>query len=145
MNQGIIRHIKTLRVFAEDIEPVSKQRLAAAVLYKGKIISIGFNQMKTHPFAVEYAKNDEAIYLHAETDAIYKAKKKLTEQELRKATLIIVRAKNDINSNKHFGLAKPCPGCARCIEDHKIKTVIYTDESEMNKMKFIVEHADYNS
>jgi deoxycytidylate deaminase len=134
------RYIRLLRTIAEDVAPVGKARLAAAVLYKSKIIAIGVNQYKTHPFAVEYSKHPEAMFLHAETDAIFKARKKLTDVELKKSTLIVVRVKS---SNQHnetvFGLAKPCTGCTQCITDHGIRTVIYTENSERKQLRYVTE------
>lgn len=135
----IIRHINLLKVVAEDVVAVSNARLAAAVFYKGKVVSIGVNQHKTHPFAAKYCRHPEAIFLHAEVDAINKAKKKLTEQELKKATLVIVRVKQDVNKKTEFGIAKPCNGCEKCIEAHGIKNVIYTDNSDNGKIKFTTE------
>ena len=133
---NVVKHIETLKVIAEDLEPVSNARLAAMVIHKGKIVSIGVNQHKSHPFAAEYSKNPEAIFLHAETDAIYKAKKKLTSSELRKATLIVVRVKTS-GKDTVFGLSKPCEGCTKCIQDHEIGTVIYTENSNKNEMKYV--------
>jgi tRNA(Arg) A34 adenosine deaminase TadA len=75
MNNVILQRLKEV---AEDSEPVSKVRLAAAILYKNKIVSIGRNQYKTHPIMLRFCKNPEAIYLHAEVDAINRAKKILT-------------------------------------------------------------------
>lgn len=138
----VLRHIETLKTIAEDVEPVSRARLAAMILYKGKMVSIGFNQSKSHPFAAKYGKHPEAIYLHAEQDAINKAKRKLTEAELRKATLIVVRVKSEHNGKTTFGIAKPCPGCAQCITDHKIRTVIYTETTEGGNLKYITEVAN---
>lgn len=139
-----LRHINLLKLIAEDVEPVSKARLAAMILYKGKAVSIGFNQLKSHPFAAKYSKNPDAIYLHAEVDAINKAKRKLSETELRKSTLIVVRVKTDTDDNTTFGIAKPCSGCAKCISDHNIKTLVYTETTEFGKLKYVTEIADVN-
>ena len=56
------RHLKTLFLIARDVEPDVNSRHAAAVVYKGKIISIGTNQNKTHPNAVKYQKNSFNIF-----------------------------------------------------------------------------------
>ena len=130
------RIIKQLRLIAEDLSPVANARIAAAIVYKGKIISIGVNQDKSHPFAAEYSKNPKAIYLHAETDCILKAKKKLSEKDLVKATIFVVRIKSSDLGDNLFGLAKPCSGCSRCIEDHQLKKVIYTEDSTLEKLIF---------
>lgn len=144
MNTSVIRHINTLKTVATDLEPVSRARLAAAVIFKGKIVSIGFNQYKTHPFAAKYGRNPDAIYLHAEHDAINKAKRRLTENELKKSTLIVVRVKNENDGKITFGIAKPCAGCAQCISDHKINTVIYTETTRGGELKYTTEVANAN-
>jgi deoxycytidylate deaminase len=130
------RYIEILKPIAEDMEPVSNARLSAMIVYKNRIISIGVNQKKTHPFAAKYSKNPDAIYLHAEAAAILSAKKKLTDAELKKSTLIICRVKYDRKFNTIFGIAKPCSGCEKCIEYYGIKTVIYTEDSDVGKMKY---------
>lgn len=129
------KQISFLRAYAEyEVEPVSLKRakFAAAVIYKGSIVAIGCNKNKTHPLAVKYAKNSKCETLHAEVDVIIKAQKKLSADELKKATLLIVRVKcKDFKRRKEayvFGNAKPCEGCARCIADNKIGTVIYTND-----------------
>jgi cytidine deaminase len=111
-----------LRAIAQEVEPVSRMRLAAAILYKNKIVSIGTNKYKTHPVMKKFCKNPDAIFLHAEVDAIHKATKLLTLKQLEKATLVVVRVKQDGSS----GLAKPCAGCQDCIDHYKLKEVVYT-------------------
>ena len=133
---NIQRVIKHLQLIAEDLAPVSNARLAAALLYKNKIVSVGCNQDKSHPFAFEYSKNPEAIYLHAETDCILKAKKRLGERELARSTLVVVRVKSGCNGGREFGLARPCLGCSNCIEDHNIRRVIYTENSTEKKLHY---------
>lgn len=132
------KYLDILKTIAEDVEPVSRAQHAAMVIYRKKVVSIGVNQMKTHPFAAKYSKNPEAIFLHAEASAILSAKRKLSESELKKATLIVCRVKHDTKGNPLFGMSKPCEGCARCIEEHGIKTVIYSEDSPKGKMKYTV-------
>lgn len=133
---NVKRQLNILKTIAEDVEPVSNARLAAMVFYRGRPVSFGVNLKKTHPFAAKYSKNPDAIYLHAEASAILAAKKRLSEAEMRKAILIVCRVKYDINGNPNYAIAKPCEGCAKCIEDHGIKTVIYTEDSDKNKVKY---------
>lgn len=121
--------IEMLRIVAEDLVPVSNARLSAAIFYRGKLVSIGFNQFKSHPFAAKYSRHPEAIYLHAETDAIYKASKRLTRLEMKTSTLVICRVKQCNKNKPMYGLAKPCFGCQDCIDDYGLSTVIYTTDS----------------
>jgi len=111
-----------LKTLAQSGESAGNQQLAAAVVYNGNIVAFGQNSYKTHPFQKRFAKNEESVYLHAETLAIYNALKKLTLEELAKSTLYILRLKK----TGETGLAKPCPGCARCINTFNIKKVYYT-------------------
>jgi deoxycytidylate deaminase len=117
--------MKKLLKIAEKVEPVSKARLAAAILYKKKIVSVGTNKYKTHPIMYKFKKNDQAIFLHAEVDAIVKASKKLTEKQMGKAELIVVRVLNDGTP----AISKPCDGCKLCISDYNIKKTYYIKEN----------------
>lgn len=116
---------KVLVRISEDISPIQNARLAAAIVYRGDIISIGYNSMKSDPLQARFSKNEHAIYLHAEIAAIKKALKILSLEEMRKSELHIVRRKlqNGVFSD---GLAKPCAGCERAIETYGINKVYYT-------------------
>jgi deoxycytidylate deaminase len=120
--------IKVLSKVAESIEPISGVRLAAALVYRNEIISIGTNKKKSHPFQKKFASNEDAIFLHAETDAIYNALRKYSTDVVAKAKLYVCRVKwsNDQKENHIQGLAKPCPGCQRAISTFNIKHVCYT-------------------
>ena len=136
---NVIKHLELLKVIAEDVEPCGNARLAAMVVYKNKVMSIGANRSKTHPFAAKYSKHPEAIYLHAEAAAILAAKRKLTDQQLAKSTLIVCRVKTGHRNKQVYGLAKPCAGCRQCIEDHGIMKTIYTLDCEPQKVKYVTE------
>lgn len=110
------------------MEPVKSSRIAAALVYKREIISIGLCQMKSHTFQKIYRKNDCAIYLHSEVDAIKNAiKSRVDLDTISRSTLYIARQKmTSSNGNWTQGLAKPCLGCEKCIKDYALKQVIYT-------------------
>ena len=125
------RIINNLFRLAQDIEPIKSSRLAACLVLKNNIIGFGFSQMKSHPFQAEFAKNEEAIYLHAETDAIKNALKRVSQDDVARSTLYVARAKMHIDTKKWmYGLAKPCPGCARAIATFDIQKVVYTLEGD---------------
>lgn len=119
-----------LKTMAEDNQNEFRARLAACITYKGKIVSMGLNRPKSHPFQLLYGKNKDSLFLHAEIDAIYKATKRLDSHELSKSTLYVARVKRVSSVHKGFinGLARPCVGCARCIANFGIKKVVYTTE-----------------
>jgi tRNA(Arg) A34 adenosine deaminase TadA len=114
--------ISILKKISQDIECVGNQTLAACVVKRNKIISFGHNKKKTHPLQNKFNKHPQAIYLHAEIDAIKNALKRLSVEDLAGSTLYIVRTKKDGSE----GLAKPCSGCMQAIESFNIGKVIYT-------------------
>lgn len=113
-----------------------RARIAAAIVRRGEIISIGVNKDKSHPFQKRYAKHHEAIYVHAEIDAIYSALRRVRPEELKRCSLLISRVKCSSKSPSILvpGLAKPCPGCARASLAFGIDEVYYTTEEGYEKL-----------
>ena len=126
----IEKHIPTLLSIAEDIEePVRCYRLAAGIIYKNTLVSVGVNSYKTDPFQAKYSKNEKAIHLHAEVAAIKNALRQLSVDDIQKATLVVVRVKRKTNKEPYSpAMAKPCSGCRRCMVEFGIKNVYYTGE-----------------
>jgi deoxycytidylate deaminase len=126
----LIKNLKTLALSAGH----PKVWVASALVHRNKIVSYGTNQMKTHPYQYRYGKNDQCVYWHAETLAIYNADKKLNFDKFKKSVLYVVRVKYNGTEKDGFvsGLAKPCSGCMRCIQEYGIKSVIYTLDYEEN-------------
>lgn len=87
---------------------------------RGKLISKGeCNYVKTHPLQAKMANgtdNPHRIYLHAEIDAIIKAR----GQKIH--SMVITRIKN----NGEFGNAAPCECCQKAIKLFNIKHVEHT-------------------
>lgn len=105
------------------VVPFAEQRVAACIVHKKRLISVGVNSKRTDPFAVKFQKNPHAIYLHAETAAIKKAKRLLSEKQLKKSTLYICRLSKKDDS---WALSAPCLGCRRAILENNIGKIIYT-------------------
>lgn len=124
VNEGILHTLAKIAEANDD----SNIRFAAAVVCRNKIVSIGYNRNKSHPFQAKYAKNPEAIYLHAEVHAIKNALREISVEDLKNAELYISRVKKSKAGDNHFiwGLSKPCVGCARAIAEFGIKRTIYT-------------------
>jgi deoxycytidylate deaminase len=118
---------------AEALQPVGNARVAALIAVRDKIIRYGVNKNKSHPFAAKYGKNEQSIYLHAETDAILNALKYFDHpDELQKATIYIARAKK-VSTHDHsmmMGMAKPCLGCQRALATFGICDVVYTTDEQ---------------
>lgn len=126
--------IDNLFDMASMAKSVANARIVAGLVYKGELIAIGGNKLKTHPFQNRYSKNDESPYLHAENDCIVRGLRDFDSDLLAKSKLFVVRAKKKGPRQVQdiWGLAKPCDGCMRAIRDFKIKDVWYsTDEGDM--------------
>lgn len=125
------KYFNILETVAEGIEPIAgRARLSASIVYKNEIISVGYCRYKTHPLQKKYQKHAEAIYLHAELDAIVKALKKISIDDLKKSSMYIMRIKRKDTYDKEFirALSKPCSGCQQAIKAFGIKNVYYTTE-----------------
>lgn len=124
INQGILNTL--FKVAAAN--PTQSEKMAAAIVYRNRIISIGMNSMKSHPLQAKYAKNDHAIYLHSEIAAIKNALREVEIDDLAKCDIYIARVKKEKPFTKKYvyGLAKPCAGCERAIAEFGLKRVVYT-------------------
>jgi len=121
------------KVAADIVLPVKgNTRMSAAVVYKNDIVAFGVNGKKSHPFQAKFGKNEDSVYLHAETDAIKNALKYISLDEISKSTLYVCRVKySDTLKNKMiFGISKPCSGCSRCIATFCIRNVIYSLDTD---------------
>ena len=122
VNRTILDYLTRL---AENNEGTKgKWKLAAGVVHKGNLVATGVNSYKSSPFAARFSKNPDAIFLHAETDAIKNALKVLTLKELSRSSLYVVRVKKDGS----YGNSCPCIGCARAIAEFGIRSVTYYQE-----------------
>ncbi len=127
-----IKFTELLARVAEDVAPAFRARIAAGIVIKNELVSIGTNQVKTHPLQAKFAKHYQAIHIHAEIDAIAKAVKKVDARLLSKATLYVTRVKQDREGAYIYGLAKPCQGCARAIASFGINRVVWTNDEDID-------------
>ncbi len=122
------RIARDLFTLARDKDRISRARIASALIYKGSVISFGFNQDKTHPLQQKYSKNVHAVHLHSEIDSIKNSFKAVDLDILSKCTLIVCRAKF-INNQWQLGMAKPCEGCNRAIHAFNIRKTYYSTDN----------------
>ena len=129
-DRDIISELMTLA--GDQNSNVTRARLCAAIVYKNRIVAYGFNSLKSHPFQSRYSRNSDSIYLHAETDCIYRAVRRLDVDDLKRATLYVARVKrvSPLTTELVSGLAKPCTGCMRAIVQHQIRKVVFTLDSD---------------
>lgn len=124
------RRLNDLFNLARDHRPENLSSLVASIYIGNRLVSYGFNNRKTHPLQFKYSKNDSAICIHAEIDAIRNALRSVPLEALRGASLYIARAKAPAPRKPKTlrGLAKPCAGCARAIVAFGIQHVYYTED-----------------
>jgi tRNA(Arg) A34 adenosine deaminase TadA len=111
-----------LEAHADHADMVRSSKHAAAIVYKGQIIILGRNQYKTHPIMIKYGKNDKAIYLHAEIDAIVRCINKYGSNILSKCDLYVLRT----DKMNRISSSKPCEGCQKAVEAFGIRKVFHT-------------------
>ena len=89
----------------------------AVLIYRGKIISRGYNYYHEHKHNSNYKES-----VHAEVSAINNALKKIHISELKKCELVIIR----INKQGEHLNSKPCCHCQNFINKFNIKKVFYS-------------------
>lgn len=93
-------------------------QLCALVVSKNKVLSVGYNQPKTHTISAETKMQQ----LHAEMHAILGCHENAAEG----AEVIVVR----IRPSGKPGLAKPCGVCEKILRRFGVRRVFYTTNSE---------------
>lgn len=119
------KHSKIIRNLAElafDTPSFAGAKVVAALYLDGELISMGINHRKSHPLMRRFGKNKNAIYLHAEIDAIRKALNILDVRKLTKSVLYVCR----VTKNKEVAMSKPCIGCQKAIVAFDIQGVYYS-------------------
>jgi len=124
MKSNIKEKLKSLALESEGIR--GKFRLSAGVVYKGKLVATGIAQYKSHPILLAGKYRDGQIFMHAETQAIVRAIKLLSEFQLNKSEVYVVR----VNKRGETALAKPCKGCFNLIKESGIKNVVWTTNEQ---------------
>ena len=100
---------------------MSRKYDITAIAYdkRGKLLAIGHNSyVKTHPLQAKFSKKAnkaEAVYLHAETAAMLKARTKVHK-------LVVLR----YDSAGNPANAKPCAACQLAIKHFGVRYVEHT-------------------
>jgi deoxycytidylate deaminase len=90
-----------------------QHKLGCIIAKKGKVVGLGFNQLKTHPKSPHPFGS-----IHAEFSAILG----VDPGELHGATAYVYRQ----YKSGQPALAKPCKYCERVLRDCGISSVVYT-------------------
>ena len=99
-------------------------KLGAVIIYKGRIVSYGYNTTKGNPIQYRYNKYNNMYYWaamqHAEIMALNKIK--FSNYNKKKLSIFVFRQ----YKNGDWAIAKPCKACERAIKDFGIENVYYT-------------------
>ena len=112
--------------------PVFRSKHAAGLVYRGRLLAVGFNRPKTHPKAAQYSKHEEAIYLHAELDCLLRGVQRYGLQKVSRCTMFVAR----VLQNGSLGSSCPCEGCERALRTFNVKKVWYTTERGWNEVSY---------
>lgn len=95
----------------------------AVIVLDNQIIACGFNHVE------EFMCHNYSI--HAEVDAILKAKKKSKKQkyDLTDADMYVVRI-GSIRMDYPLKYSRPCPDCEKAISKHGLRRVYYSTNKE---------------
>ena len=91
-------------------------QMGAVIVNKGKIMSCGHNQLKTHPLSMHKYKQ-----IHAEFHALISFK----GESVARYDIYVAR----VNGNNEYVLAKPCVSCMNMIMTSELNRLYYTTDT----------------
>lgn len=108
-----------------------KTKIGAVAVYGGRVIASAASSEKTSPLQMKYNRfRDFAVdcadclpKVHAEIGLVNKLRK-MTGVDYRRVTIYIFR----ICKSREKGMARPCPGCMKALEDLNIRIILYTTD-----------------
>ena len=106
-----------IKIAADEAKksPMS-QKHGCVVIHKNKVVATGYNK-QVEPFSL--------TSIHAEVNALIKAKKILNRSELKQAKLMVVRIGTNSMDNP-LKYSKPCKVCQNFIEKLGVQLVYYS-------------------
>ena len=124
------------KLYKEHLHPECRFKHVAVIVKGGKILSIGFNNMRSHPMAMKplnVLKNKKEIdeldlrTIHAEMDAI----RKIKDKSLLSSCEIWIYSED---KKGNLRISKPCELCLYYINLYNIKNIYYTNNNFWEKM-----------
>jgi deoxycytidylate deaminase len=112
-----------------DFDNAISRHLGCVIVYKNRIISVGWNCDKQHPLQKKYNKErgfnttNCKNSLHAEIHALIKCQG--VDVDWSKTTVFVYRE----FANGKTALARPCRACMKAIIDRGIKHICYTTDT----------------
>ena len=116
-NTSLVRQQRFAKIAVElagALEQDVTHQLCALVVQKNRVLSVGYNQPKTHPISADTRMKQ----LHAEMHAVIQC----PNRDLEGADVIVARTRP---SGKP-GLAKPCEVCEGILRRAGVRRVYYT-------------------
>jgi len=98
-------------------------KIGSVLVKKNRIISTGFNSLKTHPRSPHKYKS-----VHSEFMCVLG----ISAYDLAGATIYVYRETKDGNK----AMAKPCKYCDRMLEQCGVKTVYYTVKEGIDSYEY---------
>lgn len=126
--EEIIKFFK-LAKNASTFSDFPRVRHGAVIIYKGRVLSVGWNTTKTMPLQMEYNKyrnfNPEFSVnsAHAEIMALDRAMKQYENIDFSKCSIFCYR---EYQHGGGLAPSKPCPACEAAIRNAGIQNVFYT-------------------
>ena len=128
-HRNIMRNLSRAR----DVSHCSdfkRARLGCVVVNGNKVISVGYNQLKTSPIQKKYNRYRPGDFpdhihndtIHAEIDALNKCC--FQDVDWKKITVYVGRE----DKAGHPRMAKPCPACEQALRERGIRGVYYTTD-----------------
>jgi deoxycytidylate deaminase len=122
-------------IFTADKSNLKVANHGAVVVYRGKIVGRGYNK-----YCVENKNKVNRWSVHAEVDAINNALRKISRDDLRKSTLIVIRklkegskiynqqtlTKSESLVCEEIGYSAPCKNCTNFILRNGLKRCYYS-------------------
>lgn len=97
-------------------------KVAAAVVHRGRIVSVGVNREKTHPVQAKFGGWG---HTHAEVDAVLRAERQGID--VSGMEVYVLRIKKDGPRGPWVrGNARPCPACSRFLADRSVARAHWT-------------------
>lgn len=127
---------------ASKFSDFKRYHIGCVAVYKGYILSVGFNSNKTHPIQKIYNKerfeeDNTPHSLHAEIAALCLIKNR-NDIEWGSVELYIYRE----NKKGEPRLSKPCASCLAMIKDLGIKDIYYTTDGGYAHLNIITNKED---
>lgn len=119
VNDTLINRICSI---AYTICPTNREMRSSHVAFllkRSKIVHIGWNKCKTHPYNLRHPYHDGTTYRHAELDVLFKSGKEF----LYGYKLIVIR----IDRNGKICNSRPCRGCQSVIKQFGIDEVWHSN------------------